>query len=148
MATDTSALERLKAMGKAHGNRLTIDQLGREVPVDTMTPEEVAAVIERLEASGIDVELTDERLRRARPSGEYQRGVGVVDLASPAAPAVSVPGVHPSRHGWEDEGHGYAHGHHHGARKAPTWNRGGVDLLPVASLVVVALVLIGTLGGH
>lgn len=150
MAIDNETLQRLTEEGRRHGNRLSVEQLGREIPVETMTPEEVAVVVERLESAGIDVDLDDERLKRPRGARAYDsaRGEGVVDLASPAAPAVSVPGVKPSVHGWEDEGLGHAHGGHgHGSRKAPTWNRGGVDMLPIVIIVVVALVMIAVVGG-
>lgn len=149
MTIDDATLQRLIEKGRQNGNRLGIEQLGQDVPVETMTPEEVAVVVERLEAAGIDVELTDERLKRPRSGGgsDYQRGAGVVDIASPAAPAVSAPGARPSVHGWADEGLGHAHGAHHGSRRAPTWDRGGVDMLPVVSVIVVALVLIIALGG-
>ncbi|MBK3731994.1 sigma-70-like protein [Azospirillum brasilense] len=147
MTIDDATLQRLIDKGRKHGNRLGIEQLGQDVPVETMTPEEVAVVVERLEAAGIDVELTDERLKRPRGGGDYERGAGVVTIASPAAPAVSAPGARPSEHGWADEGLGHAHGAHHGSRRAPTWDRDGVDMLPIVSVLVVALVLIIALGG-
>ncbi len=144
MTIDDATLQRLTDRGRQNGNRLSIEQLGQDVPVETMTPEEVADLVEQLETAGIDVELSDARLKRPRSGGgtDYQRGAGVVDLASPAAPAVSAPGARPSEHGWADEGLGHAHGGHHGSRRAPTWDRGGVDMLPVVTLIVVALVLI------
>ncbi len=149
---DDETMQRLTDLGRRHGNRLSVEQLGQEVPVETMTPEEVAVVVDQLESAGIDVELDDARLKRPRAARAYDGPVdssaGVVDLASPAAPAVSVPGVKPSVHGWEDEGLGHAHGTAHGSRKAPVWMRNGVDMLPIVIVVVVAVVLIGVLGGH
>lgn len=150
MAIDNDTMQRLTEEGRRHGNRLSVEQLGREIPVETMTPEEVAVVVERLETAGIDVDLDDERLKRPRGARSYDavRGEGVVDLASPAAPAVSVPGVKPSVHGWEDDRVGQAHGGHgHGSRKAPTWDRGGMDMLPIVIIIVVALVMIALVGG-
>lgn len=145
-----AAVQRLIDQGRRNGGRLGIEQMGAALPIETMTPEEVAAVVERLETAGIEVDLEDPQLRRRR--GDYRRGDGVVDMASPAAPAVSAPGAVPSRHGWADEddalGHrrddGHGRGHGHGA--APTWERNGVVLLPVAALVGVAVVLIAALG--
>ncbi len=147
---DDDTIQRLTNLGRQHGNRLGIEQLGREIPVESMTPEEVAVVVERLEAAGIDVELEDERLKKPRGarSYDYERGAGVVDLASPAAPAVSTPGFKPSEHGWEDDSFGHAHGGGHGSRKAPTWNRNGVDVLPVVIMILVALVMIALVGSH
>lgn len=148
MPIDDATKERLVRMGRQNGDRLSIEQLGREIPVETMTPGEVAAVVETLEGAGIEVDLEDESLKKSRPSVAYERGAGVVDMASPAAPAVSVPGVRPSQHGWEDEGLGHVADHHghHGSRKAPTWDRGGVDMLPIVTLAAVALILIVVLG--
>lgn len=149
--TDERLIQSLIDHGRRNGNRLSAEALGGILPVDTMTPEETAAVIERVEAAGVEVELDDSRLMQGRPNpalarqtGDYHRGDGVVDMASPAAPAVSAPGAVPSRHGWADEigsGHG---SHHHGA--APTWTRNGVEMLPLASVALVAVVLIATLG--
>lgn len=148
--TDDRLVESLIEHGRRNGNRLSAEALGGILPVDTMTPEETAAVIERVEAAGVEVELDDSRLMQGRPNpalarqtGEYRRGDGVVDMASPAAPAVSAPGAVPSRHGWADDIANGHSGHHHAA---PTWTRNGVELLPLASVAVVALVLILMLG--
>ncbi|ALG70011.1 hypothetical protein VY88_09990 [Azospirillum thiophilum] len=147
---DTRLVESLIDQGRRTGNRLSAEALGAILPVDSMTPEETAAVIERVEAAGIEVELDDSRLMHgrpnpalARPAGDYRRGDGVVDMASPAAPAVSAPGAAPSRHGWADD---IADGHAGGHGKAPTWQRNGVEMLPLASVAVVAVVLIALLG--
>lgn len=149
-ATDDRLVESLIEHGRRNGNRLSAEALGSILPVDTMTPEETAGVIERVEAAGVEVELDDSRLMQGRPNpalarqaGEYRRGDGVVDMASPAAPAVSAPGAVPSRHGWADDVGGGHAGHHHAA---PTWTRNGVELLPLASVAAVAVVLILMLG--
>ncbi|AWU92860.1 hypothetical protein [Azospirillum ramasamyi] len=148
--TDDRLVQSLIDHGRRNGNRLSAEALGGILPVDTMTPEETAAVIERVEAAGVEVELDDTRLMQGRPNpalarqtGDYHRGDGVVDLASPAAPAVSAPGAVPSRHGWADD-IGTGHGGHHGS--ASTWRRNGVEMLPLVSIIVVALVLILVLG--
>ena len=85
MTIDDATLQRLIDKGRRNGNRLGIEQLGQDVPVETMIPEEVAALVERLETAGVDVELTDERLKRPRAGSDYQRGAGVVSMAAPAA---------------------------------------------------------------
>lgn len=139
-------IQSLIDQGRRSGNRLGAEALGAALPIETMTPEEIAAIVERIETAGVEVELDDSRLLRPRGApagGTYRRGDGVVDMASPAAPAVSAPGAVPSRHGFADDiGTSAAHGH--GA--SPTWTRNGVELLPLASLAVVALLLIATLG--
>jgi len=148
-ATDVT-IQSLIDQGRRSGNRLSAEALGASLPIETMTPEEIAVVVERIETAGVEVELDDSRLMRGRggaPSGDYRRGDGVVDIASPAAPAVSAPGAVPSRHGWADEVGGNAHAAHgHGA--SPTWIRGGVEMMPLASLLGVAVVLLLALGGH
>ncbi|MBP2300040.1 RNA polymerase sigma factor region1.1 domain-containing protein [Azospirillum picis] len=143
-----TAVQSLIDQGRRNGNRLSAEALGAALPVDMMTPEETAAVVERIEAAGVEVELDDAGLVRGRPNpalarqtGDYHRGDGVVDMASPAAPAVSAPGAKPSVHGWLDDAPA-AHGH----GGAPTWIRDGVEMLPLASMVLVALVLILALG--
>ncbi|WP_042442326.1 RNA polymerase sigma factor region1.1 domain-containing protein [Azospirillum sp. B510] len=150
-ATEDRLIDRLIDHGRRNGNRLSAEALGAALPVDSMTPEETAAVIERVEAAGIEVELDDSHLMRGRPGpaparqrDDHRRGDGVVDMASPAAPAVSAPGAVPSRHGWADDiATGHAGGHHGGA---PTWTRNGVEMLPLACVAAVAVVLIAALG--
>lgn len=145
-AADERVVQDLIDRGRRNGNRLSVEQMGSLLPIETMTPGEVAGIVERLESAGIDVDLDESRLKQRR-AGVYAHGEGVVDLASPAAPAVSAPGVAPSRHGWSDDGAGQnraaVEGPHGGA---PTVGEGGMDLLPIISLVVVALVLIIALG--
>ena len=146
LPTDDATIQSLIERGRAAGNRLGIEALGDALPTETMTPEEVAAVVERLESAGIEVDLDDSRLTRPRgaPAGDYRRGDGVVDIASPAAPAVSAPGAVPTRHGWADDlGTPGAHDDH-GA--APRWTHDGMELLPLASIAAVAVVMIVALG--
>jgi len=146
---DDATIRSLIDQGRRSANRLSAEALGAALPVETMTPEEIAVVVERIESAGVEVELDDSRLMRSRgvPAGAYRRGDGVVDIANPTAPAVSAPGAVPSRHGWAD-GIGanpeYNAAHGHGA--TPTWSRDGVELLPLATLAGVALVLIVALG--
>ncbi|CAO3423545.1 RNA polymerase sigma factor region1.1 domain-containing protein [Azospirillum doebereinerae] len=145
-----ATIQSLIDQGRRSGNRLSAEALGAGLPIETMTPEEIAVVVERIEAAGVEVELDDSRLMRGRggaPSGDYRRGDGVVDIASPAAPAVSAPGAVPSRHGWADDVGSNAHAAH-GHNAVPTWVRGGVEMLPLASIVGVAVVLLLAVGGH
>jgi hypothetical protein len=144
MPIDDKNMARLVDLGRRNGNRLSVEQLGEVLPVDSLSPGEIATVVEKLEAAGIDVDLDEEWLKTRR-APDYERGAGVVSIADYAAPAVSAPGAVPSRHGWADdagEHTGQAHGEAHGSRRAPTWDRNGVDLLPIAAIACVALVLI------
>lgn len=149
MATETMAtghnraIESLIDQGRRSG-RLTTDDLGRALPIETMAPREIAAVVDRLEAGGIEVDV-DERLTvgRARIYEAGGSSAGVVDMAEPAAPAVSAPGVAPSEGGWI--------GSHdpvptHGTRRSPTWNVDGFDLMPVVAIVAAALVILIIVG--
>ncbi|MGQ9365446.1 hypothetical protein [Azospirillum sp. ST 5-10] len=136
MAIDETALARLQDIGRRQG-RIGAEELGRILPVDRMSPGDIARVVERLESAGIEVDLDPSLLK---PRADRDAGdMGVVDIASPAAPAVSAPGVRPS--GSHDVASmGATHGH--GTRRAPTWERGGIDLIPIVSIGVVAIVLI------
>lgn len=148
-APSDATVQSLIDQGRRSGNRLSAEALGAALPIDTMTPEEIAAVVERIETAGVEVELDDTRLMRGRPgapAGEYRRGDGVVDMASPAAPAVSAPGAVPSRHGWADDIGTGAHGAHDGHGASPRWVRDGVEMLPLASLAGVAVVMLLAVG--
>lgn len=145
MAINEAAYQRLEAHGRRDG-RITVEEMGREMPIEEMDPVEIAEVVDRLERAGIDVDVDAALLKphpdRGRPAGD----AGVVDIAHPAAPAVSAPGVRPSRPAdVADMGDPY-HGHHGHGRKAPTWMRDGVDLLPVVCVGLVAIVMIVALG--
>ncbi len=143
MPVEESALRRLSDIGRREG-RVTVEALARELPIDRMAPEEIAAVIERLEAAGVEVDVSDPSLlrdrapRAARVYEGEKRGEGVVDMGSPAAPAVSAPGVKPSEGGWI----GSERGGHHPHRVAPTWRVGGIELLPLAAVLAVAILLL------
>lgn len=149
MAINEAAYQRLEAHGRCDG-RITVEEMGRELPVEEMDPVEIAEVVDRLERAGIDVDV-DPALLKPHPDRSRTGGdAGVVDIAHPAAPAVSAPGVRPSRPA-DVAGMGAGlgdphHGHHGHGRKAPTWNRDGIDLLPIVCVGVVAVVMIVALG--
>lgn len=149
--TNDPVIQSLIDQGRRNGNRLSAEALGAALPVETMTPEETAAIVERIEAAGVEVELDDARLMRGRGTAvgakpDYHRGDGVVDMANPAAPAVSSPGAVPSVHGWADDAGRDDHGHGHGHGGTPSWKRDGIELLPLASMAAVAVVMIAALG--
>ena len=54
-----TAFDRLVQLGKRPGS-LTVSKLGRVLPVDTMTVEEITEVVARLEGAGILVEIDAE----------------------------------------------------------------------------------------
>lgn len=145
MAISEAAYQRLEAHGRRDG-RITTEEIGRELPIEEMDPVEIAQVIDRLERAGIDVDVDPALLKPHPDRGRSGGDAGVVDIAHPAAPAVSAPGVRPSRPvdiaGMGDPHHGH-HGH---GRKAPTWTRDGIDLLPIVCVGIVAIVMIVALG--
>ena len=145
MQIDDATRTRLRDLGKRNGNRLSVEQLGQVLPVENLSPGDIAVLVEELEAEGIDVDLDEEWLKNRPKSSDYNRGDGVSTIATYAAPAVSAPGAVPSKHGFADDGPGertgHGHGHGHGSKKAPTWDYDGVDLIPIACVAGVALVL-------
>ena len=52
----TTAIDRLMQLGRRRGG-LEIDDIRQALPVDTMTVEELADVVARLEEAGISVEI-------------------------------------------------------------------------------------------
>lgn len=141
MASHDAAVQRLIEQGRRTG-RLTTDDLSRALPVQTMSAAEIAAVVDRLDAAGIDVDV-DERLTGGRPRPQRQAEPLSPTLPPYAAPAVSEPGVRPSEDGWVGT-HGDAPAH--GSRRAPSWEVDGVNMMPVVALGASALVLLIALG--
>ena len=80
--TSTRAVDRLMDLGRRRGG-LEIDDIRQALPVDTMTAEELADVLARLEEAGISVEIDPVMLtprhRRTtvhdvKPAMEFSRG--------------------------------------------------------------------------
>ncbi len=144
MDIDDSAYRRLEEAARRDGH-LHLDDLARILPLDTMSMTEVTDVVERLERSGIDVDLSP-LLARLRRDAEAGNSDGVVDLASPAAPAISSPRMHPTTQA-DIVAMGETHHHgHHGRKRAPIWNVNGVEMLPMMAIGIAAVVLIVALG--
>ncbi|WP_431854438.1 hypothetical protein [Azospirillum sp.] len=143
MPIDDTAYRRLEEDARRQGGRLSVEDLGRALPIDTMSATEVAEVVDRLERAGIDVDV-DPTLTRPHPDATSGNSDGVVTIASPAAPAISAPNVRPTtRADVVAMGDPHPHGHHgRGHGRAPTWNRNGVELLPLLSMGIVAVLLI------
>lgn len=145
MPIDETAYRQLEEIGRRDG-RVTTDDMTGVLPIQQMSPGDIAGVIERLEKAGVEVDV-DEKLLRPHPGArEAGPAPGVVD-AHPAAPHISTPGARPAS-SREIASMGEAHhdDHHHAKRGAPTWNVGGIDMLPMVCIGVVALVLIVALG--
>ncbi len=146
MPIDESAYRRLEEEAGRRGGRLTVEDLGRVLPLDSMSATEVAEAVERLERAGIDVDM-DPALTRPHPDASSGNSDGVVTMASPAAPAISSPRVHPTTQAdVVAMGDPHPHAHHGHHRRTPTWTVNGVEMLPMLSVLVVALVLIAALG--
>lgn len=141
-AWESAGYERLKTIGQRHG-RVTTGDVARILPMDTLSAHDLTAILERLEDDGIEVEVDAALLTPRHTPIDREHGVGVVDMASPAAPAISVPGALPAT-AREVAGMGFgrqaeAPGHRHWA---PTLKRGGIDLLPLVSMGAVAMVIL------
>jgi hypothetical protein len=65
MAIEEAAFRRLVEMGRDRGF-VTIDQVNATLPVDSMTQIELAQALDRLERSGVSVEVDEELTRRPR----------------------------------------------------------------------------------
>lgn len=146
MAWDSAGYERLKAIGARHG-RVTTGDVARTLPLTALSVADLTAIMERLEDDGIAVDVDASLLMPRRAPVDREHGVGVVDMANPAAPAISTPGAQPATPK-EIAGMGFARqpdapGHRH---HAPTLKRGGVDLLPLLSMGAVAVVMLVAFG--
>ena len=65
MATNEAAFNRLVEMGREQGF-VTLDQVNATLPVDSMSQIELAQTLDRLERSGVSVEVDEELTRRPR----------------------------------------------------------------------------------
>lgn len=146
MPLDDTALQRLIEQGRATG-RVTTDDIHRAFPVGAMTQTELAVVIERLDAAGIDVGISGVPTARAHagePLGHNPAPLaGEIEMELYRGPSVAEPGAQPSEGGWIGS---HDHGSRHGSQRAPTWEYHGVDMIPVAAMAGVALVLTVALG--
>ena len=65
MATKEAAFHRLVEMGREQGF-VTLDQVNATLPIDSMSQTELAQTLDRLERSGVSVEVDEELTRRPR----------------------------------------------------------------------------------
>jgi hypothetical protein len=65
MATKEAAFHRLVEMGREQGF-VTLDQVNATLPIDSMSQIELAQTLDRLERSGVSVEVDEELTRRPR----------------------------------------------------------------------------------
>jgi hypothetical protein len=68
MAIDETAFRRLMEMGREQGF-VTIDQVQAALPVADMSQKELAETLDRLERSGVSVELDEDLTHRPRDAG-------------------------------------------------------------------------------
>ena len=68
MTLDGGALKRLAAVQQSQGH-VTLADIGNVIPVDSMTPEEIAEAMAQVEAAGIDIEVDKEFLRHRPDAG-------------------------------------------------------------------------------
>jgi hypothetical protein len=84
MATKEAAFHRLVEMGREQGF-VTLDQVNATLPIDSMSQTELAQTLDRLERSGVSVEVDEELTRRPRVyDGDEE--TNVPDLLSPEPP--------------------------------------------------------------
>jgi len=77
------AIGRLVELGLRQGGQLGLDQVQAELPVDEMGVGELARVLERIEATGVTVEVEDALLRRPRTAPEEEERAEAVVLPFP-----------------------------------------------------------------
>ena len=84
MATNEAAFNRLVEMGREQGF-VTLDQVNATLPVDSMSQTELAQTLDRLERSGVSVEVDEELTRRPRVYDDDE-AADVPDLLLPEPP--------------------------------------------------------------
>lgn len=77
------AIRRLRQMGGQHG-QVTPDQIKSVLPIDEMTPGELARAMVHLEEAGVEVILEEDLLRPRPGSGEERVG-------APIDPVLGIP---------------------------------------------------------
>jgi hypothetical protein len=91
-----AGVARIAARGRAAGGRVTPGDIDAEIPLSSLEPADVADLVDRLESSGIEVEI-DPALLGGRGGGAPPArgpGAGPPDAAEPAA--ARPPGRGPS----------------------------------------------------
>lgn len=76
MAINDTAFRRLVEMGREQGF-VTLDQVSAVLPIDSMSQRELAETLDRLEQSGVSVEVDEELMHRPRGAG----GDGAADMS-------------------------------------------------------------------
>lgn len=90
MAADPAALDRLMEIGRRQGY-VTVDQITQTLPISAMSEGEIARAVERLEQSGIQVEIEEEWGERRRDPDEALEIPAFPGNAPPPAPAEVPP---------------------------------------------------------
>lgn len=88
IASDT--LDQLIARGRSRGH-LTTEDLASALPVETMTPDEIALVVVHIEEAGVPVELDEELLAGPRHRPTLAAGVPDLHLKEPAPQPAAEP---------------------------------------------------------
>ncbi|HEY8381279.1 MAG TPA: RNA polymerase sigma factor region1.1 domain-containing protein [Microvirga sp.] len=88
IASDT--LEQLIAHGRSRGH-LTTEDLASALPVETMTPDEIALVVVHLEEAGVPVELDEELLAGPRHRPTLMAGAPDLYLKEPVPQPAAEP---------------------------------------------------------
>jgi hypothetical protein len=94
-ALDSNTLDRLIALGRKKGY-LTNQDLEANLPIDSMSPEEIALIVVHLEETGVPVELEDSLISaNPKPSLPPARTAEIIPFpgrsAAPQAKPLKIP---------------------------------------------------------
>ena len=92
-ALDRNTLDRLIALGRRQG-QLTTEDLRASLPIESMSPEEIALIVVHLEESGVAVELEESLLSPSPRSGSpATMGAEIIPFPRPVAKPRPKPKV-------------------------------------------------------
>jgi hypothetical protein len=141
MAVNESAISELTAIGRRQG-RLRLDDVKRVLPVESMSADELAEAMTRLEEAGIEVDLDPDLLRpRHDAAPQPTVAAGPSATATPAEPATASPPPRPAAAAGRSGGHV----HVYPAEPAAHGRRGSAlsaDAIVLGVVVAVCIFLI------
>ena len=92
-ALDRNTLDRLITLGRRQG-QLTTEDLRASLPIEAMSPEEIALIVVHLEESGVPVELEESLLSPGpRSASPATAGAEIIPFPRPAAKPRPKPKV-------------------------------------------------------
>jgi len=141
MTADNTAMRTLAPIQQRRGH-VTLEEIKRVFPIDSMTPEEIGRTMTELEEAGIEIEVDKDLLRR-------RAGWGVADVPQASGIKPNVTEAKGPSGGRTNQGAPLLRSTPSAQQKMPggiSWWRPRVGQIAIVALALVALCLILVFG--